>query len=99
MAKRLTVLVVVLAFLGGGLAVVSLMGSDDTEIVPREARTLRKLPLGAGGTAEAATLGARRDASSGAPAHDMAFPAPVGMDVIVRGTLPDLGGTAAAYEL
>src|SRR5688500_8168016 len=75
MAKRLVVLVVVLAFLGGGLAVVSLTGSDESEIIPREARALRKLPLGAGGAAESATA-ARRDAAGAEPAHDMALPAP-----------------------
>src|SRR5207248_4433321 len=92
MWKRLVVLVVVLAFLGGGVAIVSLTGSHDTTT------SLRKLPVGsAGGAAEGKSTSAV--AAAPAMAGDMAKPIDMGVDYTVSGELPALDGKAAAYEL
>src|SRR4051794_28650892 len=97
MWERLIVLGVVLVFLGGAIAVVALTGSSSSS------ENLRKLPVTSSGAPAAATAEAKSSAGVAAPDRatgDMALaPDQRSLQYTVQGTLPELGGKAAAYDL
>jgi hypothetical protein len=89
MWQRIVAVLVMLGVVVGVIAVAS-KGSSPSH----DAASLPKLPLA---SANAERTGATKDATAAAPATS-AMLAPIGLDVTVAGTLPDLGTTAAAYE-
>src|SRR3954471_17717394 len=96
MWKRLIVVGVVLAVLGGAVAIVALTGSSISS------ENLRKLPV-ASSAGPAVTTEAKSSAGMAAPDRatgDMALaPDQRTLQYTVQGTLPELGGKAAAYDL